>query len=398
MLNKNNLKMVKINYDVLDNDDFPQDQSQKSLDYGIQSSYKKIIENINTESKNYELLYNAFSKYRFLNKTSLRIKKKSGNKKKIDNKTSSNLFNKRKHSKLICLSTLNLKKKIDNEDNNIKIRNNTNSLKLIKNSLTARQNIFRNSRFKNNTYSKPFLQTNSFPIRTEPIDFLNVKNENNNKNLYGNDYNYKQNKSRNNKLVLLKNNTENKKTKENFSEKILIPSKKRVNIFEYYNNNTLHKRNLSEKNENLGEYKLVYDIKKINDRNEKIQKIIEKSKFKNEIKDRRLLKRINKCKKKIMSVNQNTAINEKIKKLIKTKNNKKIVNYNEEKNINNNKFIKITQNYFNMLNKVKERKLKEKIFIDKAEDIMLKSINLVYDVNKIDKRLNYKKFLYDNPV
>ena len=100
-----------------------------------------------------------------------------------------------------------------------------------------------------------------------------------------------------------------------------------------------------------------------------------------------------------MSVNQNTAINEKIKKLIKAKNNNKnIVNYNEEKNINNNKFIKITKNDFNMLNKVKERKLKEKIFIDKAENIMLKSINLVYDVNKIDKRLNYKKFLYDNPV
>ena len=392
-------KMAKTYYHTITNNKYEEEENQKTFDDEIQISYKKILEDINTEAKDYELLYNAFSLYTPLQKAALRMKARSEkNNKKLTNRTSVDFFNKDKHSKPSSLLPIKLEKKTKNKDNNLKVKNNSSSLKFHKNILTSSKKTFKNSKIINSTYSKQFLKTDSFPIsiKAKVRDYLNLQNDNNNKNLYENIYNYKKNKSRNDKNARFINNTECKNSMKHSSTKTFDIKKKHINIFDYYNSNTLKQRDLSEKNENIGEFKFVYDIKRINDINEKVKNKMVKSKFRHEVKDKHILKRINLCKKKLMSVNLDNAINENIKKLIKAKNN----NINGKKNIKSNiNFIKVAEkNTIDFFSKVNERKLKEKIFINNAEDIMLKRTKLVYDVNKIDKRLNYLKFLHDNPV
>lgn len=226
------------------------------------------------------------------------------------------------------------------------------------------------------------------------------------KNIYQNNsknktINNSKNNMMNNIIYSIPNDTKYLKTCTN-----RFPSKKKSKKFLSLNKNkylnsdsnlSKHKKNVNsiecydKKNQNFGLFKLVSDIKKINDINEKFKQKIEQIKFHYNSKDKIMKKKFSLYERKLNRVIPKMLMDENIKEFIQTKK-----NTNKNNNIN---YIKsYRKDFFNVLNLVKDRKAKEKQFIENAEDIMFKNNLLINDVNKINQRLNYKKLLYENAV
>ena len=167
------------------------------------------------------------------------------------------------------------------------------------------------------------------------------------------------------------------------SDKNLNKHKKYINFIEYYDN----------KKNNEGHCKLAFDLKKINDINEKFKQKIRQIKFRYNSKDKMMQKKFNSYKKKLTALNLKKLMDENIREFLQPKKNKSNNKNNEVSYIKN-----YENDTLNILNLVKERRAKEKQFIENAEDIMFKNILLIYDVNRINRRLNYQKFIYEHPI
>ena len=381
--------------------------SDRSNDSEINRSIKKFKMLLDSEEKSYEILNNAFSQYgtNYISVTQSKRKKSRKTTKRMsinypifkpnstdinDKNITKNIFLKKNKTKNI----INIKAETKNN------KNNTNTNKRYNNFLIKTiTNKFSRLKEKENENEKDILNFNNKKKNLSKDilypDNLKIKINNNIK-------------KRNNQL----NETEKKflktknilnKTDQCFNNNIQS-SKKILNFMEFYNINSnkkesekgsypINMNSISYKTMNNiydinNPYKLLYDIKQIRDINSEIINKIEKSEMKINLKGKEFNK---KCKKSEIKYfgNEELKLLKKIEK--KNKEKKKDFRYSLKEIQQKKIFANNYKKPITVSEEIKLRKKKEKNFYNFIDNIMLNNNLFLYDINKIDKRLNLKK-------
>lgn len=187
--------------------------------------------------------------------------------------------------------------------------------------------------------------------------------------------------------------------------------KKILNFMEYYNINNKIKKNDKNKDSDMvnmhsisnktinniyqNPNKLIEDIFKIKDINSKFKCNIEKSSIRLAIKKNKFNKKYKRNEFKFFGNVEEKALKNNKRRHKGTKN---IFTRYSFKEIINPKILlneKKKKNEKTLSEEIKERKLREKEFQDITDNIFLNNNLIIYDFNKIDKRLRNKKKSYD---